>query len=93
MAQWKESRLWDTLTRIKSQPGVSDSTFLNLSFLSYEVMKWKITESLALNLAQNKTSLSSKRVLAATSVSGPPEAGARDTGDQGDKTDKPASVD
>lgn len=59
-------------------------------------MKWKITKSLALNLAQNKTSLSSKRVLTATLLSpvpGPPESGARDTGDQGDKTDKPASVD
>lgn len=56
-------------------------------------MRWKITESLALNLAQNKTSLSSTRVLIATSVPGPPELGARDTGDQGDKTDKPASVD
>lgn len=35
-------------------------------------MKWKITKSLALNLAQSKTSLSSKRVLTAASLPGPP---------------------
>lgn len=33
------------------------------------------------------------RVLTASFVPGPPELGARDTGDQGDKTDKPAGVD
>lgn len=93
MAQWKESRLWDAWTRIRI---LTLGKLLSLSesnFLIYEVMKWKITKSMVLNPAQNETSSSGKRVLTASFVPGAPEPGAGDTGDRGNKMDKPASVD
>lgn len=47
---------------------------LSLSFLIHEIMKWRITKSMAPNLAQNKAYLSSESLLTASFVPGSPWA-------------------